>query len=172
MKIQKSKLPDQSLSAGSFPLIHYRDSYSCTFQSAKPISPDDLVYAFFDAAPVWVSNLLSMRNKLARLVGLKVASENARASLRQNFKVEKGTGLGLFKVIDKRADEVLLGDDDKHLNFRISFHLTDTNPTKTFTLSTTVYYNNTFGRVYFIPVKPFHKIIVPAMMRAIVKKIS
>ncbi|HYF03821.1 MAG TPA: DUF2867 domain-containing protein, partial [Patescibacteria group bacterium] len=63
-----------------------------------------------------------------------------------------------------------LGEDDKHLNFRISFLLKE-NQAKhyQFILSTVVVINNFTGTVYFLPVKPFHSLIVPDMMRSIVK---
>ncbi|MBW4457320.1 MAG: DUF2867 domain-containing protein [Nostoc indistinguendum CM1-VF10] len=32
-------------------------------------------------------------------------------------------------------------------------------------VSTVVKFNNWLGRAYFVPVRPVHKIIVPAMMR-------
>ena len=43
---------------------------------------------------------------------------------------------------------------------------------KNLTISTTVEYNNWFGKLYFFPVRPFHKLIVPAMLKGIIKKLE
>jgi len=45
-------------------------------------------------------------------------------------------------------------------------------PTKNLIISTTVKYNNWFGKIYFLPVKPFHKRIVPTMLKGIIKEIE
>lgn len=67
-----------------------------------------------------------------------------------------------------------MGEDDKHLNFRVSFllHQHTAQPHHyTFTLSTTVHINNGWGRLYFLPVKPFHTIIARKMIKGIVKQL-
>ncbi len=78
----------------------------------------------------------------------------------------------MFNRTDK---EVILGEDDKHLNFRVSLFLdhqiNDPNK-KHLTVSTTVEFNNWFGRIYFLPVRPFHKLIVPTMLKGIIKHLE
>lgn len=93
----------------------------------------------------------------------------------ENFKYEPGEQLGLFKIFSKSENEIVMGEDDKHLNFRISLLLekdTNDNAKKDITISTTVEFNNWFGKLYFLPVKPFHKIIVPSLLRGILKKLN
>ena len=83
--------------------------------------------------------------------------------------------LGLFRVFHRTDNEVILGEDDKHLNFRISLYKEDTpdsEGSKHLTLSTTVVFNNWFGKLYFLPVKPFHKLIVPKMLKGIIRQIE
>jgi hypothetical protein len=76
----------------------------------------------------------------------------------------------LFKVFDVTPQEVLLGEDDKHLNFRVSFLIEKLGEEEfQLTLITVVNFNNFFGKLYFFPVKPFHKIIVPTMLKGIVR---
>ncbi len=75
----------------------------------------------------------------------------------------------------RTENEVILGEDDKHLNFRVSLFLEQqqNNPQKKdLTISTTVEFNNWFGRLYFIPVRPFHKLIVPTMLKGIIKELE
>ncbi len=46
------------------------------------------------------------------------------------------------------------------------------NNLKKLTISTTAKFNNWFGKLYLLPVKPFHKLIVPIMLRRMIKKIE
>jgi len=54
------------------------------------------------------------------------------------------------------SDEILLGLDDKHLNFLISVMRHE----QGFTLATWVHTHNWFGRAYLWIIMPFHKLIV------------
>ncbi|HJV20387.1 MAG TPA: DUF2867 domain-containing protein, partial [Sediminibacterium sp.] len=68
-----------------------------------------------------------------------------------------------------------LGEDDKHLNFRVSLLInrqSDYCENKKIIISTTVKFNNWFGRLYFLLVRPFHKLIVPIMLKGIIKNIE
>jgi len=81
----------------------------------------------------------------------------------------------LFRVYSKTENEVILGENDKHLNFRISLLKEDNKVKenqKKLTISTTVKFNNWFGKLYFLPVKPFHKIIVAKMLKGILEQIE
>jgi Protein of unknown function (DUF2867) len=59
----------------------------------------------------------------------------------------------------------MLGEDDQHLDFRVSVQMELEAEECWVVVSTAVKFNHWLGRAYFIPVKPVHKIIVPAMMR-------
>ena len=76
----------------------------------------------------------------------------------------------MFQVFDKNENELILGEDDKHLNFRISLFID--HQSKEIIITTTVIYNNWFGKLYFLPVKPFHRFIVPSMLKAIIKELG
>jgi hypothetical protein len=78
-------------------------------------------------------------------------------------------------VFFKTENEVILGEDYKHLNFRVSLFLEQQiNKTNEngLTISTTVQFNNCFVRLYFLPVQPFHKRIVPAMLKGIITELE
>lgn len=148
--------------------VHYADTYTATFDSARPISNQELVTAFFANPPGWINFLLELRNKLVSVFGLKTASDQDRDQQLKSFKAQPGQSLGLFKVIGRTDHEIIMGEDDKHLNFRISFALTCTSNTYAWSITTIVQFNNRAGRFYFFPVKPFHKLIVPAMLKSCV----
>lgn len=91
----------------------------------------------------------------------------------ESFRCEPGQKLGLFKVFYKSENEAILGEDDKHLNFKVSLLIKPSIVTQTnqqLTITTAVTFHNWFGKLYFLPVRPFHKLIVPAIMKDMIKK--
>ena len=71
-----------------------------------------------------------------------------------------------FRILDKTDNEIIFGKVDKHLNFRSSFLINNNSKdsVKKINLSTVVKFNNMLGRLYFIPVKPFHKLIMRTIL--------
>jgi len=123
-----------------------------------------------------VGQLFNLRNKIVAKFGLKIPDgTNDPQEQLKNFRCEPGERIGLFKVFASHENEVILGEDDKHLNFRISLFLekfSDKNSKKNLTVSTTVVFNNWLGRVYFLPVRPFHSLIVPTILKGIIKDLE
>lgn len=175
--VTTSTIPDNSTLRSDVNSFDYVDSYRKSFSDeADNIDITKIGKLFFTSGPKWIDGLFAARNKVVGLFGLKTP-KNTTDKQKQidNFKCEKGEQLGLFKVFDKTNNEVILGEDDKHLNFRISLLLdkfADKNEQKNLTITTTVKFNNLFGRLYFLPVRPFHKLIVPTMLKKILKEIE
>lgn len=164
----KSSLPDLSLLKNT--PADYADSYSMPLNT-KELAIEQVGKSFFTSAPVWVETLLRLRDKIVGVVGLKTASDfDHRKRLINNFKCEVGEQLALFKVFDKNEHEVIIGEDDKHLDFRVSLFLDRQN--HTLTVSTVVKINNWMGKLYLLPVIPFHKIIVPAIVKGMVRQLA
>ena len=177
MKIHKTELPKDSMLNVKSKEYDYFDSYKGFITDKEnKISSTDVAKAFFASAPKWVGILFILRNKIVTVFGLKTGkkTDNIQQQL-ENFKCEPNERLGLFKVYSKNENEVILGEDDKHLNFRISLFTKNTNTEqikKGVAISTTVEFNNWFGKLYFLPVRPFHKLIVPRMLKAIIKELD
>jgi len=175
MEIRKTILPEKSVLKDTN--FEYVDSFQGEYVDIKnEIVSKDIGKAFFTSAPKWTAQLFELRNKIVSIFGLKTSNgANNREELLDNFNCEQGEKLGLFTVYYKDENEVILGEDDKHLNFRISLlkenQLNDESK-KYLTLSTTVKFNNWFGKLYFFPVKPFHKLIVPRMLKGIINQIE
>lgn len=172
----RSKLPHTSLLNTGCATPGYADSFQCFIIDPKnTITPTDVGKAFFTSSPKWVGSIFKLRNGIASLLGLKVPAKLDKQAALNNFNCEPGEQLGLFKVFGKTGEEIILGEDDRHLNFRVSLFLqqdADDAQKKHLTVSTTVTFNNLLGRLYFLPVKPFHTFIVPAMMKSMVKELG
>lgn len=143
---------------------NYRDRFDLNITDAENrIGISDIAQLFAGPGPKWVRWLFALRNRIVAVFGLKT-----------DFRVEDNTdeqgapGLrcGIFEVYSRTDTDMLLGEDDKHLNFRISLSI-EALPAvgKRISITTFVKYNNCLGRVYFFFVRPFHRIIVPALMK-------
>ncbi len=67
--------------------------------------------------PRWTGRLMAVRDRLVAPFGLRVRERTAA----QDIRIEPGVRKGPFTVLEVREDEILCGDDDKHLSFRASF---------------------------------------------------
>jgi hypothetical protein len=176
MTVIKSTLPETSILNAGCAKHDYVDSFMCVLiDRENTLSSTDIGKAFFTSSPKWVDKFFKLRNYLVSMIGLKTPGNMDRQAELRKFNCEPGERLGLFKVFSKTEEEIILGEDDKHLNFRVSLfmqHDEQDAQKKHLTVSTTVKYNNLFGRLYFLPVKPFHKFIVPSMMKGMVKELE
>ncbi len=138
------------------PKHDFADSYQVTV-NAPNLDAMRAAQAMFEHPPAWVKNLLSVRNHLVKWFGLKTAA------LRMDNSASKT--VGSFPLISESPEEVLLGFDDKHLNFIISLQVTalDQN-NKQVKITTVVRTHNLFGRVYLATIMPFHKLISQTML--------
>ena len=101
--------------------------------------------AFARGGPWWIRALTGLRNRLGRIVGLKPAPASG------------------FPVIRQAPDEVVLGLDDKHLDFRIVV----TVAAGFATVTTLVRWHNAWGRAYLAAIMPFHRVIAARMIEGV-----
>jgi hypothetical protein len=101
--------------------------------------------------PKWVNGLMRIRDAIAGIFGLKTSKD---------ISAGKTT---IFPIIEQRENEIVMGEKDKHLDARLSILIDRDN--SFIYLTTIVHFNNFFGRLYFLPVKPFHKIIVKSILK-------
>ncbi|MET9884032.1 DUF2867 domain-containing protein [Streptomyces sp. NPDC006430] len=113
-------------------------------------------------SPRWVGRLLSLRDKAVAPFGLHV-QERGRA---RDTRIEPGVKQGPFRILEVTEDEVLCGDDDKHLDFRASFAVRPKadGSGREGVCTTVVRFNRPYGRLYFRAIEPFHHLIVASLL--------
>lgn len=99
----------------------------------------------FAQGPRWIRGLMGVRNRLGLLVGLKPAPPSG------------------FPVVRQSPDQVVLGFDDKHLDFRIVVEIGGGFATVT----TIVRWHNAWGRAYLAAILPFHRVIAARMIEGV-----
>jgi hypothetical protein len=112
----------------------------------------------FAHSPAWIDALLRLRNMMVTPLGLKTsgAAETTPRGM-----------IGIFPVLSETPDRLVAGLDDKHLNFRVVVDVATSGQRQDVTATTLVLTHNLPGRVYLAIIVPFHRLIVPAMMRQI-----
>lgn len=162
-------VPAASLLSAHAATAPYRDAWSVPL----PRLPDDMnpvVVAMFQSGPRWLDGLMRLRNALVRPLGLKTGPVGA-AALSPPF--AEGDFIGMFRVYAVTPHEVILGEDDRHLDFRISLLVEERAPDGgILTASTVVAPHNALGRTYLRVVLPFHRFIVPVMVAGAARRLN
>jgi hypothetical protein len=118
--------------------LHQPGDFLDCYSVASTLSPREAAMKGL-TLPRWAAALLALRNALVRPFGLKT-----------------GTTEGpVFPTCHATDDELILGTDDKHLNFRIGLIRQDGR----LYMSTWVHPHNRWGRAYLRLVMPFHILI-------------
>lgn len=159
--IRAVPVPQGGLATSTFQGVDYSDAYAVVLPPS--VSARGFAVAVFASSPRWVSKLMALRNSIVRPLGLVATpSALAQAAAAAN---RTGQRIGIFPVLAEAPDEVLLGLDDRHLDFRISVRALDDGRTRLGIVTTLVRFHGVLGRAYFVPVRPAHRLIVPAMLR-------
>ncbi len=154
-------VPAGGLAADALPRVDYSDAYAVEVPPAT--SARALAEAVFASAPPWVAALMAIRHAVVAPLGLVATRRSIEHAARRANRT--GERLGVFPVLAEAPEELLLGLDDRHLDFRVSVRILEDAGRRRGVVSTLVRIHNALGRAYFGVVKPFHRIVVPAMMR-------
>jgi hypothetical protein len=106
--------------------------------------------------PSWAARLMAVRDCLVTPFGLKTSAQHV------NPNVDR---VGFFPVVEADDSHVVLGFPDRHLDFRVVVATEPRHDETLITVTTLVRTHNLLGRVYLACIKPFHRLIVPAMLR-------
>ena len=102
--------------------------------------------------PRWVSGLLVLRNLAVTPFGLKRGPPAGAERI------------GVFPLVSASPERVVMGFDDAHLDFRVVVEVALEASGRRVTATTYVRTRNRLGRLYLVAVKPFHHVIVKAML--------
>jgi hypothetical protein len=145
---------------------HYIDSFSLRLPEGAPVADDLLIRTLTDL-PGWVTSMLALRNAVVSPLGLRTGSERGLST--SELPLCPGGHVAFFAVKARETatghDEILLGEDDAHLDIRLSgLCARDADGEMRFAVTTLVQFHNAFGRLYFVPVRPFHRLMMRALL--------
>lgn len=108
----------------------------------------------------WAQGLLKLRDQIVRPLGLKTTKDLAKdAIVKPVSDLQPGDRIAFFKIYEVSEDEILLGEDDWHQDFRLSVYRSKTGSPRVY-LSTCCQRHNIFGYGYLAAILPFHKKLV------------
>jgi len=113
--------------------------------------------------PRWAEALLSLRNLLVAPLGLKTSGAGGPAAPREMTR----DMIGIFPVVSETPGRLIAGFNDRHLDFRVVVDVTPSDGVRQVTATTLVKTHNWFGRTYLAIILPFHRLIVPALLRQV-----
>ena len=146
-----TSVPDTSLLATALPRVDWADAYAVPARPGAPTDPQVWADAVFGDPPPWVLGmLLGLPQLLVGFLGIDRAGATA------------------FATVARSGDEVLLGSDERHLDFRASVRR---EPTRV-VVTTVVCVKNARGRAYSTLVRLVHPAIVRAMLAAAAYRLS
>lgn len=169
MATRATTVPEGLLLETLMPEWTFRDC-CCRDLSAdsNALGIDELCFRVFGTAPRWVDWLMDVRNIVVGWFGLKnvgrLRTPRSTDPERKNRPLAVGDRVGAFRVFGRRDDEVVMGETDRHLDVLIS--LRHDRAAGVLYISTSVREHNRLGWAYMLVVKPAHKIIAPAVLRA------
>lgn len=129
-------------------------------KNASQASIDELARGFATTPPKWAQFLLVLRNILVQPFGLRTEFDGDQS---QKGECKPGELINFFRIYHRDKNEILMGDDDTHLDYRVSVYRSPNRPDKLYA-ATWVHRNNWIGHSYLFLVKPFHKMIVRSMV--------
>jgi hypothetical protein len=132
------------------------DSYAVTLPHAAPEDLTLLTQALFNSPPLWLRGLLRLRDQIVAPLGIKTTT-----TIREAGATDGRDRIGFFPVLGRTAHEIILGEDDRHLDFRASVLVrTDDRGARRLVATTAVRCHNLLGRTYLAVIRPFHVLVV------------
>ena len=153
MKVQEvdPNVDSGALLAGA----QFVDAYSIAIDGAA-LDARQAAEKMLARPPQWIEVLLASRNFLVTPLGLKTSAPPGARDI-----------IGIFPVVRQTPDRLVAGFNDKHLDFRLVVDVASAGHTQRITATTLVLTHNLLGRTYLAIIRPFHRLVVPAMLRQV-----
>ncbi|WP_175166281.1 DUF2867 domain-containing protein [Paraburkholderia fynbosensis] len=156
-KVEQTDLSSASRLAASYGRADFGDAFSIELPESASRDAEDLARHIFAQPAEWVVMLVGLRDTLVWPLGLKRAVDLA---------AEGGDRINIFRVFERYDGEIILGEDDIHLNFRVSVLVQPASDgrLRRLIVTTLVFHNRLLGRAYFALIAPFHRAVVRASL--------
>lgn len=136
-------VPNTPLLTRALPHVTWSDAYAVPLPARRQmLGPQEWADAVFRGVPWWVRSLFGVRQVVVRAVGIEPGDSH------------------VFDTLDRTADEVLLGTDQRHLSFRASVLV---QPDRV-VVSTIVEVHGRRGRAYSNVVRRIHPCVLRGML--------
>lgn len=158
-------LPPGASIAALYPGSNLADAYAVDLPTARAreLDMESLARQLLGSQPGWARKLMVLRDAIVARFGIRTAKQ---------MEARPGKRIGIFRIFAVSDDEIIVGEDDSHLDFRISVLRNRGTGQEQFghvTVASVVHCHNWVGRAYILLIRPFHKLIVQRSLARAVK---
>ena len=141
------------------------DAYAIDLPANASADPEVLARIAFERQAPWIRALTCVRDTVMATVGVKSSRAIGAEAAQSGRQV-----IGYFPVLSKRADEMVVGGDDRHLDFRVAIQVRAAG--RELVVTTVVHCHNRLGRAYLCAITPFHRTILRANLQRTAKALE
>ena len=157
-------VPSDSVLAPLYVGADLLDAFAIHLPAGASDDIEVLARITFERQAGWIRALTWMRDAVMTTVGVKSSRAIGVAA------AARGPVIGYFPVLSKSAGELVVGADDRHLDFRAAILLrTVAAGGRELVVVTVVHCHNRLGRTYLAVIAPFHRTILRANLERAVR---
>lgn len=157
-------MPDSLPQAADY---SFRDMHQAHCHKAS-LGAEQLLTAFSSAAPGWADTLMAWRNRLVARFGLKTGPMQQAGTL----SLQAGGHIGMFRIMHLGPQLAVLGEDDRHLDFRILLSVSPEAGGSRLQVETWVRPHHWGGWLYLALVLPVHWLLSKLMLRRMARALE
>lgn len=161
-------LPQASRLTKVFSSTDLVDAFAVELPEGASCDAGVLARFVFDRLPPWMLKLMRLRDLLVGGFGLKTV-KHLDAELARG----RHPRIAVFKVYEESRQEVVFGENDKHLDVRFSVLCGEDRAShggQRLVLATVVQCHNRLGRFYLSCIAPFHRVIVRSCLASAARR--
>jgi hypothetical protein len=163
-KARAVPMPSNSVLAPLYAGADLLDAFAIRLPAHASDDLEVLARAALERQAWWIRALTRARDVVMAPVGVKSSRAVGLAA------AARGPVIGFFPVLSKSATELVVGEDDRHLDFRVTLQVrTDAANGRELVAGTVVHCHNRLGRIYLATIAPFHRVIVQASLERAVR---
>ena len=154
--------PAECLIAGLYAGASLVDAYAIGLPAGASLDVAVLARAVFGQPAGWLRVLLGVRDAVMGRIGVKTTGQ-----VRADAVARGAARISFFPVLERRDSELVMGEDDRHLDFRASLLVRECadGGGREIVATTVVHCHNRLGRVYLAVILPFHVLVVRSNLR-------
>jgi len=154
MTVEPAALPTDSRLVDLYPGADLADAFAVLLPADATRDIERLAKAVFAQPSPWFKALLGLRDAIVGNLGIKTAKSMLQAGTANK--------IYFFPILNRSAHEIIVGENDIHLDFQASILLGKTLPDgrQQLIVTTVVHCHNRLGRTYLFVIRPFHGLVV------------
>jgi hypothetical protein len=165
IKARAVPVPSDGVLAPLYVGAELLDAFAIHLPSGASDDLEVLARVAFERQAAWIRALTWLRDTVMATVGVKSSRAIAAAAASRGLQV-----IGYLPLLSKSAGELVMGGDDRHLDFRVAVLLRTGKPGgRELVVVTVVHCHNRLGRTYLAVIAPFHRTILRANLERAVR---